>query len=184
MVQMTSKATEEIEKIRKEIEQIKAARTTLENARRAATNWYEQKALGKETDRMMNKIYGRDEKIREIENTGFSTREVTAITKESEYGNGFIVVSNERGLGYRAVGKIGFSKTADSYVEVHIHRFTDFMRNVQGCASLAGKRQVNALRRLTKDEYDARIAAGRTTTSSFLGPDKIVTTPITPPEER
>jgi hypothetical protein len=171
-MELTVKAQAEINKLKTEIENDRTARETLEKSRRAATNTYEIKALRKGSDHITKSIYRKEEKIRNIEGIGFSTSEVNAIKTEA---TAFTVITSDRGLGYRCSTRVGFSKTANCHIEIQIHFFTDFMRNVKCCSSLAGTKAINYLKKISKEELEEKISKGRTVQTSFIGTEtKIV----------
>lgn len=169
---MTPKAHIQIEKLQLEADGLLSHSACLRTKSYTTTNQYEYRALKKEADQLQNKACRREDKIREIENIGYSTAEQSAVMRESIH---FTSLEIEKSIGTRRAVKVGFSKTANSFIKVKISSYTDFMRNVKGCGGLAGKKIISSIEQITEDEMAERKAEGRHNITLFGGMHETVT---------
>jgi hypothetical protein len=172
---LTVKALKEIVEAKAKIAEIEKMMGDVRKQRNEQADRYLYKALGKRIDGLYNQKDKLEEKIRNTEDCGISTREQRKMMDESSR---FVVVEMEKNLGSLTMKKAGYSETLDSLVAITYMKYSQFMRNVKGCASLAGKRELMKLERLTQDEYDGLIAKGRTDTTSFAGATETKVTKI------
>jgi len=98
--------------------------------------------------RKWGKLY---DKLTEMENLGLSTNEKKAVIKALP---GMFTVSGDKQLGSSSALKVGFVPKLNSYVKVEYTKFSSFMRNVRGCASLAGKYDLKSVTEISKEVYD------------------------------
>lgn len=169
---MTPKAQAEIEKLKLEADVLNRTSVILRKKSYATTNQYEHKALKKESNSLQNKAYKKEEKIRDLERIGYSPLEQKAIMREADQ---FTTIESESSLGSKSTVRVGFSKTANALVKVEIHKFTDFMRNVKGCGSLAGKKGIDYIVPITQEEIDELKTRGKISRTLFCGNHEQIT---------
>jgi len=147
------KAQQEIKKLMGEIKYLEG-QTTRNNERYQDPNtdsWL-RKHLGKENNSLWTKKYNKENKIREIKEMGYSTLEMAGLKREL---CGFSSLSHGSSIGSRDRTVVGYSKKLGKYVIVSYTRWTDMMRNVRGCSSMAGKTDINSLKIISKAQYDS-----------------------------
>jgi len=109
-------------------------------------------SIRKEVNALYNKQSKKEDKIREISEFGYSTREIGSLKRELA---GFKSLSYHTSIGSRDIVKVGFSKALNNYVIVSYMKFTSFMRNVRGAGSLAGKSDINSIKIISQRQYEA-----------------------------
>lgn len=150
---LTQKAEVEKTNLEKEIEQLKKQeKDFIERAANSEPSV--RKVFRKEANRIWNLIYKKEEKVRKLLEEKISTVERNSLSKESFETTNFIMINHDKSLGMTNITKIGFSKTLNVYVKVELVRYSGFMANVKGCASLANKREMDSFTILSGDEYD------------------------------
>ena len=108
--------------------------------------YYRNKATSEE-----RKYYKYLEKLEEIKKYGLAISELATLKREL---CAFKSLSYGRSLGSRDSVVIGYSKVLGNYVIVNYTEWTDFMRNVQGCSSMAGTKDIRSIKIISKEQYD------------------------------
>ena len=93
----------------------------------------------------------RYEKAQEIKNLGISTNEKKAVILSLP---GMFTVSSDKSLGMSGALKVGYVEKLGKYVKVNYTKYSSFMRNVRGCASLAGSTDIRSIEVIPKQVYD------------------------------
>ena len=148
---LTKNAEAEIIELKKEIATLDELYQKYINLSRNAHDRNTFAVYRREYNRVWNKMSAKEDKIRDIEKLGISTKEKTSLLRES---HSFSTISHDRGLGMRDnVVVVGFSKVLNSHVKFNIASYTEFMKNVRGMGSLAGKRDIEKIEYISEDEY-------------------------------
>lgn len=171
---MTEKCRREIEKLKLDINAIKTRVEDLQKRRDQEVQWGNRKIWQKEINSLSNKIYGKEDKIKGLEQTGFSSSEQAIIKKESSF---FLSIHSDRSLSSTDLTKIGFSKVTGTFVEVSLTHWSGLMSNVKGCGSLANKTDLNSIKILTDAEYEQKKGGDKIHEVSFIGSQKTVVHP-------
>lgn len=172
---MTEKCQREIENLKEAIEEIKIRDLPgLQKRRDSEGDLKMRQVWRREIDKRWTAICKKEDKIRGLEQIGFSTSEQTMIKKESPF---FTSIHSDRSLGSRDLTKIGFSKVTGAFVEVELTRWSGFMSNVKGCGSLANKTDLNSVKILTDAEYEQKKGGDKIHEVSFIGNQKTVVHP-------
>lgn len=169
---MTPKCEEEINKIKENIVVLKRKSDEILTRERSESAWIIASALRKERFRIEDRIYKKEEKIRDLEKMEFSTSEQSKILRESD---SFTLLELENSIGMKNVTRVGFSKVVNSNVVINFTRYTDLMRNVKGCGGLAGKKQINSITTVTEEEVIELKKKGRVNRTLFGGCHETVT---------
>ena len=171
---LTDKATKEIEQIRKAIKSLEND-LSLVNTSMVNANYITLKALQKERNVIWHRMYKKDEKIRQIEKIEISTSEFNQVKKESMESKNFVTIGIDRSLGMKGYIKIGWSKTLQSFIQVDLTYYTGFMSNVKGMRSLAGKLELNCVKRITEEEANELINKGCKHEENFINHSEKIT---------
>lgn len=131
-----------------------------------ATDRSAKQALVKESNRLDNMHYKIDEKIAERQRIGLAAKDERNLLKEA---SNFINLKTTKMLGDTLFTSVGFSKTLGEYVEIDYNHYSQFMHNVRGMGSLAGKKSLSSFKVITKPEYDERLTQNRVHETSFMG---------------
>ena len=146
----TEKCLIEIQSYQKKLETAKAEEERLYNCRNSSSGEL-YRMYNKEFCRANNKRYKIEEKIRELEEFGFSTREKTQILNSVDE---LKTITSDRGLGYRGYHKAGPCKVlGGALISINYTYWTNFMNNVKGCGSMAGKKTIGSLEIITEQQY-------------------------------
>jgi len=116
----------------------------------------EKKQINASMDKIDDKIWKTEEKIRTIQKEEISTSERSVLAREA--WDHFTTTFSEESLGKTSITKIGFSKVLNAYVEVDLTKYSSFMSNVKGCGSLANKKELHSWTIITKERFDEIIA--------------------------
>lgn len=170
-VEISDKGLKEIENLRAEINYINTQIAVARKERDKVSDRICFAACCKGINKLDNNVCAKEDRIRGIETTGFSSAEWRGILKESDK---FTTIESERGLGYRGTIKVGNSAIACGLIKVDVCSYSNFMRNVKGCSSMANKRYLNTVVRLTKDQYEDLLNKGRTIRTCFMGTEEKV----------
>jgi len=112
---------------------------------------YERKGLKNESRKLDTKYYKIEERINEIQKLGLSTKQRSALKRETV---NFKTLHYDRNLGTRDKTVIGYSKALGNYVIVDYTSYTSFMGNVRGMGSLAGTKDIGRVRIISKSQYE------------------------------
>lgn len=149
---MTPKALKQVEELEREYNII---RKRSENYFEKIKNLSYNDPLRKYYQQEMNKLYIKESKvedrIRDIKNSGFSTYEIGALKKEV---TNFYPLTYSASLGSRDRVVVGYSNALKNYVIVKYTSYNSFMRNVRGCGSLAGTKDISSIKIISKSQYD------------------------------
>jgi hypothetical protein len=156
-----------------ELSELKSKHKYLEKHREEARQSY-FKASGMEMHNMykreMNacdrKMSNLDDRIRELQNLKLSSGEKRSLMKEMD---NMTALKSDRDLANTNIVKVGWSDTLGSYVKIKYTKWSSFMSNVRGMGSLAGKKEIDDVEKISKEEYESLIGTPRTQTTSFMG---------------
>lgn len=176
MDEMTEKCAKEIESIKVAVAEIQFQIDGLNKKRDGEIDWRYRDIWQKDINRRIATMYKKEEKIRELEGTGFSTREQASIKQEIKMPH-FITIQSEKSLGSMDRTTIGISKVTGGPIEVKSTRYSGFMSNVRGCGSLANTTEINSIKRLTDQEYEAKRTGDRIREVAFCGYEKTIIHP-------
>jgi len=154
------------QKAREEIRELKAEQVRIQKEkdsiyfqqRKVPWDSYTRKGLDSELRKLDNKYYKIQDRLSEIENIGFSTKERTSLKREIA---SFSTLSHSSNIGSRDRKVIGYSKVLQNYVIVGYTSYSGFMRNVRGMGSLAGTKDINSVKVISKAQYDRIMAMER-----------------------
>lgn len=126
-----------------------------------------------EASALERKYWNIEERMNDIKKLGIATRERSGLIREIKRGK-FFTVKYERDLGSRDKIVVGYSNALKRYAKVKVMTYTNFMRNVQGMGSLAGKTEILNIEYIAKQVYDEIVkgvqgAGGAQHTTHFAG---------------
>lgn len=149
---VTEKGLKEIDELKREIRELQAQKQRLQaKAWAPETDRYARKAYESEINKIWTKSYNKEDKIGIIQKLGISSSELTGLKKEVK---GWLSLTHGSSLGSRDRTVIGYSKVLGNYVIVNYTEWTDFMRNVRGCSSMAGTKDIRSIKIISKEQYD------------------------------
>lgn len=145
----TKSCLTEIEKVTEKMNDAQQNETewTIKAGKATGSEW---RVFLKERNRFANLRWRYENKVKELKEQMLSTKELNGIKKEM---SSFRTISNKVGLGSRDIEAIGYSQILNSYIYVSYVRFTDFMRNVKGCESIAGSKDIHELKMISEHEF-------------------------------
>jgi hypothetical protein len=146
----TKKAQEEIKKLEIQAAEAKKNEDNFYKRMIEAKEHYLRDGLRRDYNKESNKRYRLEDKVKEISKLGFSSTEKRAISKERYT---FSTIKYETSLGCRDVVAVGFSKALNHHVKITYTWFTDFMRNVKGCGSLANTVDFQNIELISEEEF-------------------------------
>jgi hypothetical protein len=139
-MQLTPEAARELEEIKQKADYAQRQ-----------DNHYMQQGFRHEASSWRGKWARLYDKQTELEKLGISTNEKKAIllTLPSMFS-----INSDRNLGTRGGTKVGFVAKLNAYVKVSYTKYTDFMHNVRGMGSLAGKTDIDSVEPISKETYE------------------------------
>ena len=159
---MTPSAQSELLELEQEQNQIRNKQQTL--------NSLPYDIRRREQNRLDVKYYKLEDKKNDIKQTGLSTKELSAIKRES---SNFTRLNSDKTLGSSSVESVGHSKKLNAYVKIKYTKYSDFMRNVRGMGSYAGKKDIRSVRIIPAPVYEkikeGISKKGAISTGSFMG---------------
>jgi hypothetical protein len=164
---ISTKAQKQIVELEHEIKKMKE---DIDKYRQLQYQNYSDKGLqryyrGKETYEE-RKYYKYLEKLEEIKKYGLAISELATLKRELST---FKSLSYGRSLGSKDNTVLGYSKVLNNYVIVNYTKWTDFMRNVQGCSSMAGQKDIRSIKIISKDQYDRIVSQEKVPTRRPTG---------------
>jgi len=149
---MTLEADQEIHALQLELQRLRDVSNSLfDKAQKYPYNSYERKAFISEQRKIDTKFYKLEEKISDIKKLKLSSKQQSGLKREI---GTFRALQHSSSLGSRDRIVVGYSKALGQYVIVTYTSFNSFMRNVRGCSSLAGTKDINDIRYISKQQYD------------------------------
>jgi hypothetical protein len=121
----------------------------------------------REANRLSNKRYQIEDKIRGIKELGISTGEKRALSTSIRSGGAWTKIKSERDLSgttYSAIGRF-----LGKLVRVQYTKWSSFMSNVKGMGSYAGKTDIVSISEISPEDYNSFMKQERTSTVSFMG---------------
>lgn len=153
-MELTIKAKKEIKELNELIIAKEKETKVIEKRRQTEKDSLYYKALNRELDIIWRKKNKAEETIKEIQKLGISTSENRSIKKEV---NSFSNIKYDTSIGCRDVAAVGLSKTLNGYIKVEYTKFTNFMRNVKGCGSLANTIDFSSVEQITVVDYQTAL---------------------------
>jgi hypothetical protein len=148
---LTPMAKQEILDLEKNIKYLKAEHSRIRDNIYKATDKYTRKHYEIESNKIWLKIDNAEQKIDNIKRLGYSTRELTAVKKELPSG---FSIKRDRDIAGTSNQVILNSKKLGKPIKVEYSRGSQFLRNVRGMASEAGKVDIHKITPLTKAKVD------------------------------
>lgn len=160
----TKKAIEQIRKIKEEIRDLK------KDIDRINKSNYPYDYKNKESNRIYNKIYKKEEKINEIDSVGLSSGEVGSLKKSLDK---FKTIKREKDIGSTSYIKVGYFKPLKQYVKVNYRKYSGLMRSVRGMSSLAGTIDITSIKPITEALYNKLSAGEGVAVTRFMGATEV-----------
>jgi len=157
---MTPKAETQIVELKHDIQLLQEREKGIREQQFLSNDMYTRQMYSRELSRLYSDIARKEETLKTIEEQGISSHERGAIIKAL---TGFHTLSSDKSLGSRRVVAVGYVKTLDSYAVVTYTKWSGFMRNVQGMASMAGKTEIDNIELISEVKYQQLLKEQRRT---------------------
>lgn len=162
---VTDKARQEVKKLQEEIQYLNRKRDTHMTKARITKNMRVKRMWRNDAAREENKVYKREEKVRDILKMGISTGEKRALINKLR---DFDTISSERDIASTDFTKVGYDKNL-GWIKIKGGKYNSYLSNVKGMKGLAGKRYIDDVKKITEKEAVKLLKKTRAHTTSFMG---------------
>ena len=152
-MKLTTKAKKEIKKLVNEINELEKKIERLREKMYTVDLEF-KKMYSREIYKTYEKIDNKKEKINEIRDTGYSTSELATIKRNLDK---FEILDKTKSIGSATYTVAGYVPSLKQHLLVKYIRYSSFFRNVKGCSSIAGTRDIISVKPITKTEYERLI---------------------------